>query len=109
MENLRSAYQRALVTCKDRHKESDMEQLQQLCERVLSAMEQWHLRTIHELREGHAQEVEILKQVIKKCPFCFFTALKCFKVVYNKTYLLGKRSGLIRRNTGYVGRFGRNA
>ncbi|KAJ8966148.1 hypothetical protein NQ314_003711 [Rhamnusium bicolor] len=25
-------------------------------------MEQWHCRTIHELREAHAQEVEILKQ-----------------------------------------------
>ncbi|XP_056631598.1 protein outspread [Diorhabda sublineata] len=62
VENLRAAYRRALATCKDRHKEEDMERLQQLCERVLSTMEQWHLRTIHELRDAHAQEVELLKQ-----------------------------------------------
>ncbi|XP_072376482.1 uncharacterized protein osp [Diabrotica undecimpunctata] len=62
VENLRTAYRRALATCKDRHKEEDMEKLQQICERVLSAMEQWHLRTIHELREAHAQEVDILKE-----------------------------------------------
>lgn len=62
IENLRAAYRRALVSCKERHKEVDIEQLQQLCERVLVSMEQWHCRTIHELREAHAQEVEILKQ-----------------------------------------------
>ncbi|XP_023311180.1 protein outspread [Anoplophora glabripennis] len=62
VENLRAAYRRALASCKERHRESDIEQLQQLCERVLVAMEQWHCRTIHELREAHAQEVEILKQ-----------------------------------------------
>lgn len=62
VENLRAAYRRALASCKERHRETDIEQLQQLCERVLVAMEQWHCRTIHELREAHAQEVEILKQ-----------------------------------------------
>ncbi|CAG9854363.1 unnamed protein product, partial [Phyllotreta striolata] len=62
VENLHSAYRRALATCQYRHKELDVEQLQQLCERVLATMEQWYLRTINELREAHSREVEILKQ-----------------------------------------------
>ncbi|KAH1024624.1 hypothetical protein HUJ05_004084 [Dendroctonus ponderosae] len=62
VENLRAAYRCALASCKERHQESDIEQLQQLCEKVLSSMEQWHRRTIQDLREVHAQEVELLKQ-----------------------------------------------
>lgn len=63
VENLRAAYKRALESCKERHRGgTDIEQLQQLCEKVLKSMEQWHCRTIHELREAHAQEVELLKQ-----------------------------------------------
>lgn len=62
VENLRAAYRCALSSCKERHQESDIEQLHQLCEKVLSSMEQWHRRTIQELREAHAQEVEMLKQ-----------------------------------------------
>ncbi|KAG5888247.1 hypothetical protein JTB14_027929 [Gonioctena quinquepunctata] len=62
VENLRAAYRRALASCKEHHNEADIEQLQQLCERVLQTMEQWHRRTIQDLREVHAQEVEILKQ-----------------------------------------------
>ncbi|XP_044268352.1 protein outspread isoform X1 [Tribolium madens] len=62
VENLRAAYRCALASCKERHQESDIEQLQILCERVLLAMEQWHRRTIQELRETHAQETERLRQ-----------------------------------------------
>lgn len=63
MENLRAAYKRARESDKERHKGgSDIEQLQQLCEKVLKSMEQWHCRTIQELREAHSQEVELLKQ-----------------------------------------------
>lgn len=62
VENLRAAYRCALASCKERHPESDIEHLQSLCERVLSAMEQWHRYTIQELRESHAQEIESLKQ-----------------------------------------------
>lgn len=63
VENLRAAYKRALESCKERHRGgTDIEQLQQLCERVLKSMEQWHSRTIQELREAHAQEVDLLKQ-----------------------------------------------
>lgn len=63
VENLRAAYKRALESCKERHRGgADIEQLQQLCEKVLKSMEQWHCRTIQELREAHAQEVELLKE-----------------------------------------------
>ncbi|XP_060517884.1 protein outspread [Cylas formicarius] len=62
VENLRAAYRCALASCKERHQESDIQQLQRLCEKVLSSMEQWHRRTIQELREAHAREVETLKQ-----------------------------------------------
>nr|XP_023020013.1 protein outspread [Leptinotarsa decemlineata] len=62
VENLRAAYRRALASCKEHHNEADIEQLQQLCERVLQSMEQWHRRTIQDLREEHNQEVEMLKQ-----------------------------------------------
>lgn len=62
VENLRAAYRCALASCKERHQEADIEQLQSLCERVLGSMEQWHRRTIQELREAHAQEMEALKQ-----------------------------------------------
>ncbi|RZC41451.1 outspread, partial [Asbolus verrucosus] len=62
VENLRAAYRCALASCKERHQEADIEQLQMLCERVLVAMEQWHRRTIQEMREAHAQEMETLRQ-----------------------------------------------
>ncbi|XP_066141758.1 protein outspread isoform X2 [Euwallacea fornicatus] len=62
VENLRAAYRCALASCKERHQESDIEQLHQLCEKVLSSIEQWHRRTIQDLREAHAQEVEMLRQ-----------------------------------------------
>ncbi|KAF7271366.1 hypothetical protein GWI33_015722 [Rhynchophorus ferrugineus] len=62
VESLRAAYRLALASCKERYQESDIEQLQQLCERVLTSMEQWHRRTIQDLREDHAHEVEMLKQ-----------------------------------------------
>ncbi|KAL1491141.1 hypothetical protein ABEB36_011783 [Hypothenemus hampei] len=62
VESLRAAYRGALVACKERHQEADIHHLQQLCERVFTSMEQWHRRTIQELRESHAQEVELLKQ-----------------------------------------------
>ncbi|CAH1130205.1 unnamed protein product [Ceutorhynchus assimilis] len=62
VENLRAAYRCALASCKERHQESDIEQLQQLCEKVLGSMEQWHRRTIQDIREAHSQEVELLKQ-----------------------------------------------
>lgn len=62
MENLRAAYRRALASCKDQHLQSEIEQLQHLCEKALVAMEKWHCRTIHDLREAHAHEVELLKE-----------------------------------------------
>ncbi|KAJ3653387.1 hypothetical protein Zmor_012641 [Zophobas morio] len=62
VESLRAAYRCALASCKERHQEADIEQLQVLCERVLVAMEQWHRRTIHDMRESHAEELERLRQ-----------------------------------------------
>lgn len=65
VENLRAAYRCALASCKatgSNHQEADIEQLRLLCERVLGSMEQWHRRTIQELREQHARELEVLKQ-----------------------------------------------
>lgn len=62
MESLRSAYRCVLASCKDTHLESDIEQLKLLCERVLVAMEQWHHRTVQEMREKHTQELEMLRQ-----------------------------------------------
>lgn len=62
MENLRSAYRQAMSACEDRYKLADLERLQLLCERVLIAMEQWHRRTVQELREAHARELQLLRQ-----------------------------------------------
>lgn len=62
MESLRSAYRKAMVACEDRHKQADLEKLQLLCERVLVAMEQWHRRTLQDLREAHNRELQILRQ-----------------------------------------------
>lgn len=70
VENLRAAYRCALASCKaaagsntdDFQQEADIEKLRSLCERVLGSMEQWHRRTIQELREQHARELEVLKQ-----------------------------------------------
>ncbi|CAG9825372.1 unnamed protein product, partial [Phaedon cochleariae] len=59
VEHLRAAYRGAQVVCGDR---AAVERLQQLGERVLQAMEQWHRRTVQEMREAHAQEVDLLKQ-----------------------------------------------
>lgn len=61
VENLRAAYRCALTSCKERHRECDIDQLQIMCERVLVAMEQWHRRTIQEMREAHARELDDLR------------------------------------------------
>lgn len=62
VENLRAAYRRALASCEDRHAQADLEQLQVLCERVLVAMEHWHRRALHDLREAHGRELKMLRQ-----------------------------------------------
>ncbi|CAH0558226.1 unnamed protein product [Brassicogethes aeneus] len=62
VENLRAAYRCALASCKERHQSTDIEQLRNLCERVLGSMEQWHRRTIQELREAHAHEMQSLRR-----------------------------------------------
>lgn len=62
VENLRAAYRRTLEECESRKQQADLEQLQVLCERVLVAMEHWHRRTLQELRESHAHELQMLRQ-----------------------------------------------
>lgn len=59
---MRSAYRRTLTECENRRQQADLEQLQVLCERVLVAMEHWHRKALHDTREAHAQELQVLKQ-----------------------------------------------
>ncbi|KAK5647033.1 hypothetical protein RI129_005497 [Pyrocoelia pectoralis] len=62
VENLRSAYRRILATNINNLQQSELEQLQILCERVLLAMEHGHRRTLQDLRESHSSELQILRQ-----------------------------------------------
>lgn len=84
VEQLRAAYRYALASCKERHQMADIEQLQLLCDKVLNSMDQWHRRyslvrhflfvflvknervytrrTIQQMRQTHAHEVEQLRQ-----------------------------------------------
>ncbi|KAK4880362.1 hypothetical protein RN001_008508 [Aquatica leii] len=62
VENLRSAYRRLLATNITNLQQSDLEQLQILCERVLLAMEHGHRRTLQDLRENHSTELQVLRQ-----------------------------------------------
>lgn len=62
MENLRAAYRQTLSECENRRQQAALEQLQVLCERVLVAMEHWHRRTLQDLREAHARELQAQKQ-----------------------------------------------
>lgn len=62
VESLRAAYRSALAACRERHPDCNLDQLQTLCEKVLVAMEQWHRRTVQEMREAHAREVEEMRQ-----------------------------------------------
>lgn len=62
VENLRGAYRRILATSISKLQQSDLEQLQILCERVLLAMEHGHRRTLQDLRENHSSELQILRQ-----------------------------------------------
>lgn len=62
VENLRTAYKRALAKCQDTHTQTDIEQLQMLCERVLLTMEHWHHRTLQDTRETHSRELQSLNQ-----------------------------------------------
>ncbi|KAF5277726.1 hypothetical protein FQR65_LT03706 [Abscondita terminalis] len=62
VENLRSAYRRILATNVTNLQQSDLEQLQILCERVLLAMEHGHRRTLQDLRENHSTELQVLRQ-----------------------------------------------
>lgn len=64
VENLRATYHCVLASCKERNPdtESDIEQLKQLCERVLLTMEQWHYQTIQEMKDRHSREMEMLRE-----------------------------------------------
>lgn len=62
VENLRGAYRHTLATCAGHLQQSDLEHLQILCERVLTAMEQWHRHTLQDLRESHLNELNVLRQ-----------------------------------------------
>lgn len=62
IENLRGAYRRTLASYVGHLQQSDLEQLQGLCENVLMAMQHWHRRTLQDLRESHASELQILRQ-----------------------------------------------
>lgn len=48
--------------CENHKQQSDLEQLQLLCERVLIMMEHWHCKTMEDAHEEHAQELELLRQ-----------------------------------------------
>ncbi|KAF5287073.1 hypothetical protein FQA39_LY16058 [Lamprigera yunnana] len=62
VENLRAAYRRILATNISNLQQSDLEQLQILCERVLLSMEHGHRRTLQDLRENHSSELQVLRQ-----------------------------------------------
>ncbi|XP_017785989.1 PREDICTED: protein outspread isoform X2 [Nicrophorus vespilloides] len=62
VRSLRAAYREALSNCESEKQQRDLETLQLLCERVLVAMEQWHRKTLQDLRDCHGRELQALRQ-----------------------------------------------